>query len=114
MRACTDRRCAARVPANAEGRGQVIGILQDVIDQALFNGVISVDKPLTITQKLYIGQITGDDLAWHQIQNTGYWLDAAAESYVTTDSRTEWKIVYTLVYSKDDAIRKIDGTHVLI
>lgn len=104
----------SRVPANAEGRGQVIAILQDVIDQALFNGVISVDKPLNITQKLYIGQITGDDLAWHQIQNTGYWLDAAAESYVTTDSRTEWKIVYTLVYSKDDAIRKIDGTHVLI
>jgi len=103
-----------RVSGNAEGRGQVIAILQDVIDRALFNGVISVDKPLTQLQKLYIGQITGDDLAWHQIQNAGYWLDAEAESYTTLDSRTEWKIVYTLVYSKDDAIRKVEGTHVLI
>lgn len=103
-----------RVPANAEGRAQVMAILQDVIDRALFNGVISVDKPLTTVQKLYIGQQTGDDLAWHQVQNAGYWLDASVESYVTTDSRTEWKIVYTLIYSKDDAVRKVEGTHVLI
>lgn len=103
-----------RVPANAEGRGQVMAILQDVIDRALFNGVISVDKPLTQVQKLYIGQITGDDLAWFQIQNAGYWLNADVQSYTTTDARTEYKIVYTLVYSKDDAIRKVEGSHILI
>lgn len=103
-----------RVPANAEGRGQVMAILQDVIDRALFNGVISVDKPLTVTQKLYIGQITGDDLAWYQVQNAGYWLDAVVQSYVTTDSRTEYEIIYTLVYSKDDAIRRVRGSHILI
>ena len=27
---------------------------------------------------------------------------------------TEWKAVYTLIYSKDDAIRKVEGSHVLI
>lgn len=104
----------SRVSANAEGRSQLIAILQDVIDRALFNGTISVGKPLNTTQKLYIGEITGDDLAWHQVQNIGYWLDCTIESYVTTDSRTEWKAVYTLAYSKDDAIRKVEGTHVLI
>jgi hypothetical protein len=103
-----------RVPANAEGRGQVMAILQDVNDRALFNGVFSVDKPLTVVQKLYIGQITGDDLAWYQVQNTGYWLNAEVQSYTTTDSRTEYKIVYTIVYSKDDAIRKVEGSHILI
>lgn len=103
-----------RVPANANGRGQVIAIIQDAIDRALFNGVISVDKPLNTTQKLYINQLTGDDLAWYQVQSTGYWLDCVMESEVTTDSRTEWKAVYTLVYAKDDAIRKVEGTHVLI
>lgn len=103
-----------RVPANAEGRAQVIAILQDAIDRALFNGVVSVDKPLTQVQKLYIGQITGDDLAWHQVQGTGYWVDADVQPYTTTDSRTEYKIDYTLVYSKDDAIRKVTGSHVLI
>ena len=103
-----------RVPANVDGRGQIIAILQDAIDQALFNGVISVDKPLTQVQKLYIEQITGDELSWYQVQNTGYWLDAVVQSYVTTDSRTEYKIVYTLIYSKDDAVRKVEGSHILI
>lgn len=103
-----------RVPANAAGNGQVITILQDAIDQALFNGTISVDKPLTAVQKLYIGNNTGDELAWHQVQNIGYWLDAVVQSYVTTDSRTEYKIVYTLIYSKDDAVRKVEGSHILI
>lgn len=103
-----------RIPANAAGRGMILGILQEVIDRALFNGVISVDKPLTTQQKLYIGGLTGDDLAWYQVQNAGYWVDAVMQSYITTDSRTEWKCVYTLIYSKDDAIRKVEGSHVLI
>ena len=103
-----------RIAANEQGVGQILGILQDVIDRALFNGVISVEKPLTTVQKLYIGQITGDDLAWHQVQGAGYWVDAVMQSYVTTDGRTEWKCVYTLVYSKDDAIRKVEGSHILI
>lgn len=103
-----------RVPANAEGRGQIIAILQDAIDRALFNGVISVEKPLTITQKLYIEQITGDDLAWYQVQNTGYWLNADVRPYTTQDGRTEYEVVYVLVYSKDDAVRKVEGSHILI
>lgn len=103
-----------RVPANVEGRAQVMAVLQDVIDRALFNGVVSVGKPLTTVQKLYITDISGDDLAWYQVQNAGYWLDATVQSYVTTDGRTEWKAVYTLLYSKDDAIRKVEGSDILI
>lgn len=104
----------ARVSANSKGRSQLINALQGVIDQALFNGTISVGKPLTTTQKLYITEITGDELAWQQVQNIGYWLDCVMVPYETEDNRTEWKAVYTLVYSKDDAIRKVDGTHILI
>ncbi len=103
-----------KVSANNTGKIQLQGVLQSVIDQALFNGVISVGKPLNTTQKLFIGQITGDDLAWYQVQNNGYWYGVTFESYVTQDGRTEFKAVYTLVYSKDDAIRKVDGTHILI
>lgn len=103
-----------KVSANSAGKIQLQGVLQGVVDQGLFNGVVSVGKPLSMNQKLYIGQITGDDLAWHQVQNNGYWYGVTFESYVTTDGRTEWKAVYTLCYSKDDAIRKVDGTHVLI
>lgn len=104
----------ARVPANQTGRGQLLAVLQSVIDQALFNGTISVAKPLNTTQKLYITNLTGDENAWQQVYNSGYWLDVALDSYVTQDSRTEWKATYTLIYSKDDAIRKVEGSHVLI
>ena len=104
----------ARVSANAGGRVQLIGALQPVIEQAVNNGVVSVGKELNTTQKLYIGNLTGDDQAWQQVYRLGYWLDCVLQSYVTQDSRTEWKAVYTLVYSKDDAIRKVEGSHVLI
>ncbi len=104
----------ARVSANSTGRSQLLAILQSVIEQATFNGTISIGKPLTTTQKLYIGNLTGDENAWQQVYRLGYWLDGAMVSYVTVDARTEWKFVYTLIYSKDDAIRKVEGSHVLI
>lgn len=103
-----------KISANARGQAQLNTALQNVVDQALFNGVISVGKPLNNTQKLYIANITGDDKAWHQIQNIGYWYNVRMESYVTQDSRTEWKAVYTLIYAKDDVIRMVEGTHILI
>lgn len=105
---------SARVSANTTGRGQLLAILQSVIEQATFNGTISVGKPLNTTQKLYIGNLTGDPEAWQQVYRLGYWIDCVLSSYVTPDDRTEWKATYTLIYSKDDAIRKVDGSHVLI
>lgn len=104
----------SKVSANNKGRGQLISQLQSVVQQALSNGTISPGKTLSNTQKLYISEITADALAWVQVQNTGYWLDAVMQSYVTVDGRTEWKAVYTLVYGKDDTIRKVEGSHVLI
>jgi hypothetical protein len=105
-----------KVSANAQGRSQLIAALTgpEVIGRARDNGTISVGKALNTTQKLYVGQLTGDDLAWLQVQNLGYWLDCVMQPYVTTDGRTEYKAVYTLVYSKDDTVRKVTGSHVLI
>lgn len=103
-----------RIPANAEGRGQVMAILQDPINRALNNGTISVGKPLTTQQKVFVGQVTGDPTAWHQVQTIGYWLDAVVEPFTGEGGNTEFRIVYVLVYSKDDAVRKVEGTHVLI
>ncbi len=103
-----------KVSANATGENQIKSVIQaNAVDAALFNGTISVGKPLNTIQKLFIGQITGDDLAWHQVQSIGYWLDVNIQSYVTNNV-TEWKAVYILVYSKDDDIRKVEGSHILI
>ncbi|WP_058909734.1 DUF3383 family protein [Entomohabitans teleogrylli] len=104
-----------RIPANETGINLVLSALQDEpMSLALNNGVISRGKTLTMLQKNYITQITGDDTAWTTIQTAGYWLNAVVDSYITDSGETEYQIVYTLIYGKDDAIRKITGTHVLI
>jgi|SRR5882757_68111 len=103
----------AKVSANDQGRIQIITALQSVISQALLNGTISVNKFLLIQQIVKIGQLTGDPNAWQQVQSIGYWLNCEIVPIVV-NSITEYQAVYTLVYSKDDIIRSIKGTHVLI
>lgn len=105
---------SGRVPANATGRSQILAVLQGTIDDALFNGTISVGKPLTNEQKVFVTQQTGDPLAWLQVQNIGYWVDATIVAFVGPGNTTEYKAVYTLIYSKDDAIRSVEGTHSLV
>lgn len=104
-----------RVPANRTGRGQIFATLQSVINQALNNGTISSEKPLTPLQILYISEITGDPDAYHQVGGIGYWLDVQMSSFTNSNSGlTEYQATYLLVYSKDDSIRYVQGTHVLI
>jgi hypothetical protein len=102
-----------KVPANNAGRAQLMSIVQGVINQALFNGTISVGKALSDTQKLFITNETGDPLAWRQVQNIGYWFDVQIVPYVE-DGVTKYKAVYTLIYSKDDVIRKVEGRDIAI
>lgn len=102
-----------RVSANAAGRIQLMSIIQSVIDQALFNGIISVGRTFTTTQKVYISEITNDPNAWRQVQNIGWWLDVVMTPY-SEDGVTRYKAVYTLIYAKDDIIRKVEGRDILI
>ena len=98
-----------QISANAQGRSQILGILQGVINQALNNGTISVGKTLTTLQQAFITQETGDPLAWYQVQNSGYWVDV-----VIVLVGLNYQATYTLIYSKDDVIRKVNGIHTLI
>ncbi|EBW5579123.1 DUF3383 domain-containing protein [Salmonella enterica subsp. enterica serovar Teddington] len=102
------------ISANTDGRSQLIAIIQAGIGKALYNGVISVGKELNTKKRMYITEATGDELAWAQVQNLGYWLNCWFEEYTTSDGRTEYKAVYLLIYSKDDVIRKVEGAHTLI
>jgi hypothetical protein len=103
-----------RVPANAAGRGMILAVVQEGIDSALNNGTISVGKSLTQAQKLFVTQQTNDALAWHQVQDVGYWVDATIVPYVGPGGTQEYKAVYSLIYSKDDAVRLVEGTHSLV
>lgn len=99
--------------ADNDGVAQTTGVLQSVINQALFNGTIVVGKPLDEIQQLYITNATGSNTAWQQVQNSGYWLNVVIVPYVV-DNVTKYKMVYTLIYSKADAIRFIQGSDILI
>ncbi|MDR0736625.1 MAG: DUF3383 domain-containing protein [Zoogloeaceae bacterium] len=103
-----------KVSANARGRSQIINILLPVVDAALHNGAISVGKPLTETQKAFITEETGDADAWRQVADKGFWLDCSILTEVTEDGRTEYYARYILIYSKDDVIRRVEGSHELI
>jgi hypothetical protein len=98
-----------KISANNQGRAQLLAIIQGVINEALDNGTISVGKTLSNINKAFITNVTGDDLAWQQVQSIGYWIDCEMQS-----ADGEFKAVYTLIYSKDDVVRKVEGTHALI
>lgn len=103
------------VPVNAQGASMILAVIQPVLNQALVNGVFSAGKTLTPVQQVYIGQVSGDPLAWRQVQTLGYWINITFVSYVNTNTGlTEWKAVYKLIYSKGDAIRFVEGSDVLI
>lgn len=102
------------LPANRTGRGYVLAQIQTAINQALLNGVISVGKELTSTQRLFITEQTGEDLAWLQVQDVGYWINCEIQTEVAQNGETEYIASYLLIYSKGDAIRRIDGSHILI
>lgn len=102
-----------QIAANNTGRAILLSGIQSIITQALFNGVISTGKPLTNAQKAYITTVTNDNLAWQQVKTSGYWVDVQIEPYVES-LVTKYKAVYTLLYSKDDIIRRVDGRDILI
>jgi hypothetical protein len=104
-----------QISANKQGIGQITAVLQDAITTALFNGTISVGKALTTIQQLYITTQTGDNNAWLQVANIGYWFTVNITSAVDPNSGlTIYSANYTIIYAKNDAVQKVVGTHVLI
>lgn len=103
-----------RIPANAQGAASILGVLQNSIDAGKNNGTISSGKALTVQQQQFVTLLSGDENAWRQVANIGYWVNVFFTSATTPDDRIEWTANYTLIYSKDDAIRKVEGSNVLI
>jgi hypothetical protein len=102
-----------KVDTGTQGQGQIKAILQSIVNKALYNGTISIGKSLNAIQILDITNVTGDNTAYHKVQNNGYWFNVGITSAVV-NGITEYTGTYTLIYSKDDAIRGVNGTHVLI
>lgn len=103
-----------KISANRTGKNLIEGSIQGVVGLAINNGIICSNKKLNNTQKAYIAQITNEVDAWHKVSTIGYWLGVWIEEETKQDGSIEKKCVYLLVYSKDDIIRKVEGTHSLI
>lgn len=102
------------LPATSVGEGLVKGQISNVIDMGLTNGVINPGKTLSSTQKAYIKQVSGEDNAWLNVQSNGYWLGTEIVKETSQAGVETYKVHYTLIYAKGDAINKVDGTDILI
>ena len=103
-----------KIPANNEGRSYVLAQVIDGVNKAKLNGTIIIDKVLTTAQKIAVTQLSGDPDAWRDVQSKGFWADVAIVQSVPVSGVTEYTAKYTLVYSKGDVVRKVEGSHNLI
>lgn len=102
------------IQADQDGKATMIAILQGAIDVAKFNGTISEGKELSTVQRLYISQVTGDKMAWHQVATVGYWFNVTLTARTGKNGRAEWVAKYILVYAKGDSVRSVEGQDILI
>lgn len=103
-----------KIPANNEGRGYVLAQVMDAVNQAKFNGTISLEKTLTVAQQIAVTQLTGDPDAWRDVQTNGFWADVTIVENTGESGATEYTAQYTLAYSKNDVVRTIRGSHNLV
>jgi hypothetical protein len=102
-----------QLPANNQGQALALLTIQGVINQALENGTISVGKTLSLAQQTFIFSISNDPNAASQVQNGGYWVDCVIQQ-IPNVSPIQFEAAYTLIYSKDDVIRLVTGSDILI
>lgn len=103
-----------KITPDTAGRGSLLAVLFDAVEKAKFNGTISIGKELTVNQKVAVTDLTGDPLAWYDVQNNGAWLDVAFVPVVQPSGITDYVAKYTLAYSKNDVVLKIEGSHNLV
>ena len=102
------------VSADKDGEAVITGILENNASKALNNHVFSNGKILTQTEKAYITQVFGDDNAWLDVQNNGYKFAVEIVQQTAQGGAVIYIGNYTLVYQKNDVIRKVTGSNILI
>ena len=101
------------VSADDDGKAVIVGLIENDVDKALDNHVIANGKTLNSNQKAFITQLFDEVNAWLEVQNKGYKYEVEivqekvgnADVYIAN---------YTLVYLKNDTIRKVTGSNILV
>ena len=99
--------------ANKSGQAIGQGLAMDVIDRAKLNGTITTEKEMSEADKVYVYNVTSDENAWRQIYQEGYYLITKIEKKTINNQET-YVFNYTLLYSKGDSIKKVEGLDILI
>ena len=93
-----------RIPANDIGSSMISGVITEVADKAIDNGTI-IPKRLSSAQRAVVRQLAGFDAAVTEVESVGYYIS------VTID--VDMVAHFRLIYSKGDAIRKVEGANSL-
>lgn len=102
---------ANKIPANADGNDRVFAEINAVCLSAVDNGVIEAGKTLSTTDRINVTSWAGDSEAADIIEDTGYWLKCWI---VANDDGKGYVAKYLLIYSKGDAIIKVEGTDTFV
>ncbi|PHM70348.1 DUF3383 domain-containing protein [Xenorhabdus sp. KJ12.1] len=102
------------IPANKDGEARAMTIIAGAVTKALNNGTILPGKTLTDVQKLAVSDASGDDLAWHDVQDKGYWYNTQVVEQTGASGQPEYVMKYVLIYGKGDWVRKVEGSHNLV
>ncbi len=101
------------VSADDDGIAILTGVLNGTCQEALNNHVFSKGKELTTTERAYVTQVMDDENAYLDLQNNGYVFTVSINTE-TSGSATVYVGEYTLLYLKNDTIRKVSGSQILI
>lgn len=101
------------ISADNDGKAVIISIIQNNADKALNNHVFSQGRILTETERAFVTQVFGDETRYLELQNKGYTFDVEITA-VTQNNRQMYKAEYTLVYLKNNSIRKVEGRNILV
>lgn len=102
------------IPANKDGEARALMVIAGAVTKAVDNGTILAGKTLTEVQKIAVTDASGDDLAWHDVQDKGYWYNAQIVESTGESGLPEYVMKYVLIYGKGDWVRKVEGSHNLV
>ncbi|CDL85470.1 DUF3383 domain-containing protein [Xenorhabdus szentirmaii] len=102
------------IPANKDGEARAMAVIAGAVTKALNNGTILPGKTLTEVQKIAVADASGDDLAWHDVQDKGYWYNTQIVENSGVSDLPEYVMKYVLIYGKGDWVRKVEGSHNLV
>ena len=103
-----------KIPANAVGEAMVKDAIISVLNEAITNGVIVTGKKLDNVQRTYVDRVLNEADAWNAVEDLGYSLKVEVKHRTLLGGRVQYYADYILVYSKGDAIRKVEGSDILI